>query len=160
MALKYSSKRPHLLARWSSQSMRSHDFLPRSRGNRAAISVPSQRHNGQLIRRACIGVYRPIATASCCRSWFMPHCLLAVGPKTVRIYLSFIYPFFFLAASLRATSRPHFHLCEIRYRKARKKSWKSLSFHAWSGSSFSPRPPPQHHRYREVRSSAIASLAV
>lgn len=88
-----------------------HDFLPQFPWQSDRDFLLSHGYNGQLVRRACIGVYRPIATTSCCRSWFMPHCLLAHGSARtvpiVRIHPSLIYPFFFLVAA----SPPSRHRC-------------------------------------------------
>lgn len=87
-----------------------HDFLPQFpwQSDRDFCLPSSHGHNEQLVHRACIGVYRPIATASCCRSWFMPHCLLAHGSgrtiPIVWIHPSLIYPFFSLVAVTFSTS--------------------------------------------------------
>lgn len=103
-----------------------------SRGSRAAISVSSQRHNEQLIRRACIGVYRPIATASCCRSWFMPHCLLAHGSGSQDrsnlsiAYISLLFPRCTISRHLLPPPPPP--PLWGRYHKAREKSSNSREF--------------------------------
>lgn len=111
-----------------------HDFLPQFpwQSDRD-FCLPSHGHNGQLVHRACIGVYRPIATASCCRSWFMSHCLLAHGSgrtiPIVWIHPSLIYPFFSLVAPPFSPRR------RDRYRSS--KSPRELVPRAWPGDSSS-----------------------
>lgn len=62
-----------------------------SRGTRLPSSIPvairprflpsSHRHNGQLVRRACIGVYRPIATAAGVLLPFVIYAALSSAPQ-------------------------------------------------------------------------------
>lgn len=62
-----------------------------SRGTRLPSSIPvairprflpsSHRHNGQLVRRACIGVYRPIATAAGVLLPFVIYAALSSSPQ-------------------------------------------------------------------------------
>ena len=43
--------------------------------------LPSHRHNGQLVRRACIGVYRPIGTAAGVLLPFVIYAALSSAPQ-------------------------------------------------------------------------------
>lgn len=94
-----------------------------SRGTRLPSSIPvairprflpsSHRHNGQLVRRACIGVYRPIATAAGVLLPFVIYAALSSAPQQrsysfdrsnpsivyIYIYIPFLFP------------RGIFHLC-------------------------------------------------
>lgn len=115
--------------------------------------LPSHGHNGQLVRRACIGVYRPIGTASCCRSWFMPHCLLAHGSGRV--------------GPDRSNSSVAYVSVLFSYRSHPPPPWGSISrfdnpatpareFHAWLGRSSSSCSSPLYRDTtvsQEVRSS-------
>lgn len=62
----------------------------RARGTRLPSSIlvairprflPSRRHNGQLVRRACIGVYRPIGTAAGVLLPFVIYAALSSAPQ-------------------------------------------------------------------------------
>lgn len=58
-----------------------HDFLPQFSWQSDRDFYPPSRHNGQLVRRACIGVYRPIGTAAGVLLPFVIYAALSSAPQ-------------------------------------------------------------------------------
>lgn len=91
----------------------------RARGTRLPSSIlvairprflPSRRHNGQLVRRACIGVYRPIGTAAGVLLPFVIYAALSSAPQQ-RSYSSDRSNPSVVYVSLPLSLRGFFHLC-------------------------------------------------
>lgn len=153
-----SSKRPRLLARWSYPNQcDSHDFLPRfpwQSGRDFCVLPERQRaiNSSSVYPTDRYGVLLS----------FMIYAALSSGPRQwvprpfefiYRLYIPSFSSLHHFAAPPTSTSTS----ARSRYREAREKSSNSQEFipPCVTGEILFLRPPPQHHRYWEMRSSQL-----